>query len=134
MSVILNSPNVVIGHMSGGTININNCATAEQQAKKDRPECEDIEPVQEQADEPDCFPLLTEQCRKEGKVHAVENELRTACQGTAIGLWRAIRANEALGYIAARHLDSRDVYNAFSRYFGELPYKERNFRKARNER
>ncbi len=97
-------------------------------------EAEDIEPVQEQQDEPDCFPLLTERCRKEGKVHAVEAELRTACQGTAIGLWRAIRTNEALGYIAARHLDSRDVYNAFSRYFGELPYKERNFRKARNER
>ncbi len=131
MSVILNSPNVVIGHMSGGTININNSATAEQQAKKERPECEDIEPVEE---EKDCFPLLTEQCRKEGKVHAVENELRTACKGTAIGLWRAIRANEALGYIAAKHLDSRDVYNAFSAYFGDLPYKERNFRKARNER
>lgn len=130
MSVNLNSPNVVIGHMSGGIININNYPSSEH-AKKEQPDCEDIEPVEE---EKDCFPLLTEQCRKEGKVQAVENELRTACQGTAVGLWRAIRANEALGYIAAKHLDSKDVYNAFSTYFGELPYKERNFRKARNER
>lgn len=45
MSVILNSPNVVIGHMSGGTININNNAPAEPAQKRQRV-CEDIEPVQ----------------------------------------------------------------------------------------
>ena len=45
MSVILNSPNVVIGHMSGGTININNNVPAEPAQKRQRV-CEDIEPVQ----------------------------------------------------------------------------------------
>lgn len=47
MSVILNSPNVVIGHMSGGTININNNYTTEP-AKKEQRVCEDIEPVQQE--------------------------------------------------------------------------------------
>ena len=46
MSVILNSPNVVIGHMSGGTININNHASPES-APKHRV-CEDVEPVQDE--------------------------------------------------------------------------------------
>ena len=47
MSVILNSPNVVIGHMSGGTININNNYTTEP-AKKEQRVCEDVEPVQQE--------------------------------------------------------------------------------------
>ena len=46
MSVILNSPNVVIGHMSGGTININNNYATES-AKTQRV-CEDVEPVQQE--------------------------------------------------------------------------------------
>ena len=48
MSVTFNSPNVVIGHMSGGTININNSDA--QQTKKERPQhvCEDVMPVQEE--------------------------------------------------------------------------------------
>ena len=47
MSVILNSPNVVIGHMSGGTININN-GVAPEPSKKEQAkpqQVEDIEPV-----------------------------------------------------------------------------------------
>lgn len=44
MSVILNSPNVVIGHMSGGTININNSTPAEP-AQKHQRVCEDVTPI-----------------------------------------------------------------------------------------
>ena len=47
MSVILNSPNVVIGHMSGGTINIHNNATPEP-AVKTQPACEDVTPIKEE--------------------------------------------------------------------------------------
>lgn len=54
MSVILNSPNVVIGHMSGGTININNNAASEPEKKKD-PVCEDIEPCEPKSDPPKFF-------------------------------------------------------------------------------
>jgi len=51
MSVILNSPNVVIGHMSGGTININNGTTSQPESKKDQAktqQVEDITPAQEE--------------------------------------------------------------------------------------
>ena len=48
MCVNFNSPNVVIGHMSGGTININNgTATQEKPSTKQAPkQVEDIEPVE----------------------------------------------------------------------------------------
>lgn len=78
------------------------------------------------------FALLTEQCRKENKVSAVEAELRAACKGTAVELWRVIRTNEALGYLSADRLSTAKVYRAFSDYFGALPYTERNFRDARD--
>ncbi len=56
MSVILNSPNVVIGHMSGGTININNgTATQETKSPKSQPICEDIEPTEPVANPPEFF-------------------------------------------------------------------------------
>lgn len=79
------------------------------------------------------FPLLTEQCYKEGKEDTVIAELRAACEGTAVVLWKAIRTNEALGYLKALHLSSEKIYGYFTEYFGELPYKERNFRDARNK-
>ena len=54
MCVNFNSPNVVIGHMSGGTININNNAAPEP-VKKKEPQCEDIEPVEQVAMPPKFF-------------------------------------------------------------------------------
>ena len=83
---------------------------------------------------PTSFPLLTDQCRKENKVEIVEAELRAACQGTAVALWKAIRTNEALGYLTTQNMAASKIYHAFTQYFGELPYNERNFRDARNKR
>lgn len=81
---------------------------------------------------PTSFPLLTDQCRAENKTQLVEAELRAACQGTAVGLWKTIRTNEALGYLFADRLSTAKVYRAFTDYFGALPYTERNFRDARD--
>ena len=72
MSVILNSPNVVIGHMSGGTININNNAAPEP-AKKTQPACEDIEPVENSFSAPNVKSeidsiIFTKKSKKEGKI------------------------------------------------------------------
>ena len=50
MSVILNSPNVVIGHMSGGTININ--TTNPEPARQAQPACEDVEPIEDEKTSP----------------------------------------------------------------------------------
>lgn len=93
--------------------------------------------VQEEATsntKPAVFEFITEQCRKEGKVESVETELRAACKGTAVGMWKTIRTNEALGYLSTKDVAASKIYKALCDYFGELPYNERNFRDARNKR
>lgn len=97
-------------------------------------DAEDIQAEEVKPNKQNYFSLLTEQCRKEGKIERVEAELSTACKGSAVWLWSVIHTNEALGYIATNHLDAQDVYNAFTDYFGELPYNVRNFRGARNKK
>lgn len=52
MSVILNSPNVVIGHMSGGTININNGTTSQPESKKDQTKTQQVEDITPAEPEP----------------------------------------------------------------------------------
>lgn len=80
------------------------------------------------------FTLLTDQCRKEGKAEAIQSELRAACQYSATALWKTIHINEALGYLATRDMSASKIFRAFSDYFGELPYNERNFRDARHKK
>lgn len=75
------------------------------------------------------FCLLTDQCRKEGKTEIVEAELRSACV-SAPKLIKAIRTNEALGYLDTRNMSSQALYNALNDYFG-LKYTVRNFTKYR---
>lgn len=84
---------------------------------------------------PSCFPLLTEECRKKNKVDATEAEIRAACHGTAVGLWKTLRTNASLGYVEPLEpWTAADLYHTISEYFGKLPYNERNFRDARNKR
>lgn len=75
------------------------------------------------------FCLLTDQCRKEGKTEIVEAELRSACV-SAPKLIKAIRTNEALGYLDTKNMSSQALYNALNDYFG-LKYTVRNFTKYR---
>jgi hypothetical protein len=130
MSLIINNNYGTINHIENSVVTISNGQTTLEQQKKDAPQTE----VQEVAfeDVRREFALLTEQCRKENKVSAVESELRAACKGTAVSLWRVIRTNEALGYLSADRLSTAKVYRAFTDYFGALPYTERNFRDARD--
>lgn len=64
MSVILNSPNVVIGHMSGGTININNNYATES-AKTQRV-CEDVVPEEPSYSKDYCEYIHRENLREQG--------------------------------------------------------------------
>ena len=80
------------------------------------------------------FSLLTDECRAENKEAKVISELRAACKGTAVGLWKVIRENEALGYLCTRGMQSSKIYRAIVEFFGELPYSERNFRDARDKK
>lgn len=77
------------------------------------------------------FCLLTDQCRKEGKTEIVEAELRSACI-SAPKLIKAIRTNEALGYLDTKNMSSQALYNALNDYFG-LPFKAHNFAKYRSK-
>lgn len=80
------------------------------------------------------FSLLTDECHAEKKEAKVISELRAACKGTAVGLWKVIRENEALGYLCTRGMQTSKIYRAIVDYFGELPYTERNFRDARDKK
>lgn len=96
----------------------------------------DNEPIINSAQSPSDarFSLLTDECYEEGKANKVISELRTACKGTAVGLWKVIRTNEALDYLGTRGMQTSKIYRAIVDYFGELPYSERNFRDARDKK
>lgn len=64
----------------------------------------------------------------------MEAEIRAACKGTAEALWRALWSNENLGYVEVEPYDAMTLYRGIEKWYGKLPYNERNFRKARNKR
>ena len=128
MSVILNSPNVVIGHMSGGTININNNAAPEPAKKEQARQVQDVVPIQEY------FCHITKKCIDEKRAEAVEAEIRAACKGTAEGLWRTLWHNENMGYVVVEPIDATTLFRDIEKHYGKLPFKERQFRAARNNR
>lgn len=80
--------------------------------------------------EKDLFCCITKEAYKQGKAQVVENELRSACV-SAPKLIKAIRTNEALGYLDTKNLSSTELYDLLNEHFG-LPFKPRNFAKYRS--
>jgi len=80
------------------------------------------------------FPYLTQKCFDEKRVNTVEAEIQAARKGTAESLWRTLWNNENLGYLEVEPIDASTLYRAIEKWYGKLPYTERNFRKARNNR
>lgn len=97
---------------------------------------EDIQPVEEEkpAHESDHFPFLTKKCYEEKRVEYIDAEFRAACKGSAESLWRTLWSNENLGYAEVEPYDAATLYRGIEKWYGKLPYKERNFRDARNKR
>jgi hypothetical protein len=60
----------------------------------------------------------------------VENELRRACV-SAPKLVKAIRTNEALGYLDTQDLSSSELFDMLNAYFG-LSFKLRAFQNSRS--
>lgn len=89
---------------------------------------EDVTPVTEP------FKHLTQKCIDEKRVDAVDAEIKAACKGTAEGLWRTLWDNENLGYVAVASVDATTLYKDVEERYGKLPFKERQFRSARNKR
>ena len=94
----------------------------------------DVSPVQEDVPAQESFPFLTSKCIQEKRVATVEAEIRAACKGTAESLWRTLWNNENLGLVEVEHLEASTLYRGIEKWYGQLPYNERNFRKARNKR
>ena len=97
---------------------------------------EDVAPVKE--DKPDMdtnyFPYLTKKCIEQQRVDAVEAEIQAARKGTAEDMWRTLWNNENMGYIEVEYIDATTLFRDIEKWYGKLPYKERNFREARNKR
>lgn len=89
---------------------------------------QDVTPAQEY------FPHITQKCIAEKRVEAVDAEIRAACKGTAEGLWRTLWNNENLGYIVVEPINATTLYKDIESFYGKLPFKERQFRSARNKR
>ena len=127
MSLFINTNNGPI--YSGCNVTVINGKTETTPAAapvRPEPATEDVEPVDTS------FRLLTDQCRKEGKAQAVEDELRSASNGSAAKLVAAIRTNEALGYLDTKNMSSQALYDALNDHFG-LRYRYQNFAKYRRD-
>lgn len=125
------------------TANINNFGVinfyenhSKQKAENKQAETEDITPVQEVEPEQksDPFPYFTQKCFDENRVASVDAEIQAARKGTAEDMWRTLWNNENLGYVEVEYIDATTLYRAIKKWYGKLPYKERNFRDARNKR
>lgn len=80
------------------------------------------------------FPYLTKKCIEQKRVDTVEAEIQAARKGTAEDMWRTLWNNENLGYLEVEPVDATTLYKAIEKWYGKLPYKERNFREARHKR
>lgn len=80
------------------------------------------------------FPYLTKKCIEQKRVDAVEAEIQAARKGTAETMWRTLWNNENLGYLEVEYIDATTLFRDIEKWYGKLPYKERNFREARNKR
>ena len=99
-------------------------------------EAEDITPVQEEKPDNgnDHFPYLTKKCFEQKQVDAVEAEIQAAKTGTAEDMWRTLWDNENMGYLNVKHINATSLYHDIEKWYGKLPYTERNFRGARSKR
>lgn len=80
-------------------------------------------------EKPSLFSRITPQAYAEGRAQSVEDELRLASIH-APSLIKAIRTNEALGYLDSKNLQTTILFDLLNAHF-HLPYKYGNFAKYR---
>lgn len=130
MSVILNSPNVVIGHMSGGTININNgTATQETKSPKSQPICEDIEPTEPVANPPKFF-CVSSKFSEQNIRERLAAEL--SFSNTKIDYCRALYSLQHIGCInISQYASDAKRAEVFNEYQSKFKLSASDFCKAR---
>ena len=122
-----------------GVVNFyENNAAKNEPSKKAEPVCEDIEPADElstnsKAADSDkkLFPRITKHAYELGKAQEVEDELRSASV-SAPKLVRAIKTNEALGYLDTQNLSSTELYDLLNEHYA-LSFSVSNFRRYRSK-
>ena len=100
----------------------------------DKPSSDSPEPCSEQVSSSprlDLFCRITQHAINTGHAQDVEDELRSACV-SAPKLVKAIRRNEALGYLDTQNLSSTELYNLLNEHFG-LSFGIRNFNNYRSK-
>ncbi len=84
----------------------------------------------EDATQAEYFCRITEAAISAGKAQQIDDELRSAAV-SAPKLIKAIRTNEALGYLDTKNLSSTELYNLLNEHY-ELTFKYRQFAQVRN--
>lgn len=97
-------------------------------SKKEQANVEDITPVETSET---LFCRITQAAYDKGKAQQVEAELKSACT-SAPKLVKAIRTNEALGYLDTQNLSSVELYNLLNEHFG-LTFRVRTFQDYRSK-
>ncbi len=115
-------------------VTINNGQTTVETPIEDITPNEDLSSNSPESDSSSAFPYLTRKCIQEHRVEAVEAEIQAARKGTAEIMWRTLWNNENLGFLEVEPIDATTLYRAIEKWYGKLPYTERNFRGARNKR
>ena len=88
-------------------------------------------PQREDAIQAEYFCRITEAAISAGKAQQIDDELRSAAV-SAPKLIKAIRTNEALGYLDTKNLSSTELYNLLNEHY-ELTFKLRNFSRYREQ-
>lgn len=99
---------------AGGEVKVQTC---EQQQAEPAPKAE-------------YFCRITEAAIRDGKAQQIDDELRSAAV-TAPKLIKAIRTNEALGYLDTKNLSSTELFSLLDEHY-TLPFKYRQFTQERS--
>ncbi len=122
--IVYKVENMVI-NMSGGTL-VQHADLIQASGEVKVNQCESVDLTEQ----PVLFCRITALAREEGKAQIVENELRSACV-SAPKLLKAIRTNEALGYLDTQNLSSTELFDLLNQHFS-LSFKLRTFQDYRS--
>ena len=124
MSLVINNNYGIIHHIENSQVQIGPRGEIAP-AKKEQAANET-----EVVNETDLFCRITQHAIETGHAQEVEDELRSASV-SAPKLVKAIKTNEALGYLDTQNLTSQALYDMLNEHFG-LKFGVRNFIIARN--
>lgn len=95
------------------------------------PVCEDVTPVQEQKPTKGLFCRITKAAYDKGVAQQVDDDLRSASV-SAPKLCKAIKLNEALGYLDTKDMHSTDLFDLLNEHY-HLSFKVRTFQDCRSK-